>query len=93
MTQPSDTSEIVLYQTEDGKIKIDTVFQDETIGLTQARMAELFVVNVPAISKHLNNIFGEGELQKEATVSKMETGQQEGSRQVTRTRMGYPTSS
>ncbi len=89
MTRPSDTSEIVLYQTEDGKIKIDTVFQDETIWLTQARMAELFDVNVPAISKHLNNIFEEGELQKEATVSKMETVQQEGNRQVTRTRDFY----
>jgi hypothetical protein len=89
MTRPSDTSEIVLYQTEDGKIKIDTVFQDETIWLTQARMAELFDVNVPAISKHLNNIFEDGELQKEATVSKMETVQQEGSRQVTRTRDFY----
>ncbi|HOP47772.1 MAG TPA: virulence RhuM family protein [Desulfobacteraceae bacterium] len=52
-------------------------------------MAELFDVNVPAISKHLNNIFEEGELQKEATVSKMETVQQEGSRQVTRARDFY----
>lgn len=89
MKPQPEKSEIVLYQTEDGKIKIDTVFQDETIWLTQARMAELFDVNVPAISKHLNNIFEEGELQKEATVSKMETVQQEGSRQVTRTRDFY----
>jgi hypothetical protein len=85
----AEKSEIVLYQTEDGKIKIDTVFQDETIWLTQAGMAELFDVNVPAISRHLNKIFEEGELQKEATVSKMETVQQEGSRQVTRTRDFY----
>ena len=89
MARPSGTSEIVLYQTEDGKIKIDTVFQDETIWLPQAKMAELFDVNVPAISKHLNNIFEEGELQKEATVSKMETVQQEGNRRVTRTREFY----
>jgi hypothetical protein len=89
MKPQSEKSEIVLYQTEDGKIKIDTVFQDETIWLTQAKMAELFDVNVPAISKHLNNIFEEGELQKEATVSKMETVQQEGSRQVTRARDFY----
>lgn len=89
MKQQAEKSEIVLYQTEDGKIKIDTVFQDDTIWLTQARMAELFDVNVPAISKHLNNIFEEGELQKVATVSKMETVQQEGSRQVTRTRDFY----
>jgi hypothetical protein len=89
VTRSSGTSEIVLYQTEDGKIKIDTVFQDETIWLTQAKMAELFDVNVPAISKHLNHIFKEGELQKEATVSKMETVQQEGSRQVTLARDFY----
>ena len=82
-------SEIILYKTEDGAVKIDTLFQNETIWLTQARMAELFDVNVPAISKHLNNIFEEGELQKEATVSKMETVQQEGSRQVTRARDFY----
>ena len=82
-------SEIVLYRTEDGQIKINTVFQDETIWLTQAKMADLFDVNVPAISKHLNKIFEEGELRKESTVSKMETVQQEGSRQVTRTRDFY----
>jgi hypothetical protein len=52
-------------------------------------MSELFDVNVPAISKHLNNIFEEGELQREATISKMETVQPEGSRQVTRTRDFY----
>jgi len=89
MTQPSNQSEIIFYKTSDGRIRIDTVFQDETIWLTQAKMAELFDVNVPAISKHLSNIFEEGELQKEATISKMETVQQEGSRQVTRNKDFY----
>ena len=89
MTRSYDKSEIILYKTDNGAIKIDTVFLGETIWLTQAQIAELFDVNVPAISKHLNNIFEEGELQKEATVSKMETVQQEGSRQVTRTRDFY----
>ena len=56
-------SEIILYRTEDGSVKIDTIFQDETIWLTQSSMAELFGVNVPAISKHLKNIYEEGELQ------------------------------
>lgn len=70
-------SEIILYRTEDGSVKIDTIFQDETIRLTQSSMAELFGVNVPAISKHLKNIYEEGELQKEATLSKMETVQNE----------------
>ena len=84
MTQPSNQSEIILYKTSDGRIRIDTVFQDETIWLTQAKMAELFDVNVPAISKHLSNIFEEGELQKEATISKMETVQLESGRAVKR---------
>lgn len=52
MTRPSDMSEIVLYQTDDGKIKIDTVFQDETIWLTQAKMAELFDVKRPTITNY-----------------------------------------
>lgn len=68
-------SEIILYKTEDGAVKIDTIFQHETIWLNQNSMAELFGVNVPAISKHLKNIFEEGELQKEATTSIMETVQ------------------
>ncbi len=71
----SNNSQIVLYTTPDGTVKIDTIFRDETIWLTQKKMAELFDVNVPAISKHLSNIFDEGELQKEATISKMETVQ------------------
>ena len=80
---------IVLYTTPDGTIKIDTVFQNETIWLTQAKMADLFDVNVPAISKHLSNVYEEGELQKKATISKMETVQMEGNRQVTRNRDFY----
>ncbi len=85
----SNNSEIVLYTTPDGTVKIDTVFQDETIWLTQKKMAELFDVNVPAISKHLSNIFEEGELRKQATISKMETVQKEGSRSVTRSKEFY----
>lgn len=82
-------SEIILYKTEDGAVKIDTIFQNETIWLSQNSMAELFGVNVPAISKHLKNIFEEGELQKEATLSKMETVQNEGGRQITRNKEFY----
>ena len=65
--------EIVLYQVEGTNICVNVVFKDETFWMTQKAMAELFDVNVPAISKHLSNIFEEGELFKEATVSKMET--------------------
>lgn len=89
MTQSSGKSEIVLYKTSDGKVRIDTVFRNETIWLTQAQMADLFGVNIPAISKHLTNIYEEGELQREATISKMETVGQEGNRQVIRKRDFY----
>lgn len=82
-------SEIILYKTEDGTVKIDTIFQNETIWLSQNSMAEFFGVNVPAISKHLKNIFEEGELQKEATLSKMETVQNEGGRQIKRNKEFY----
>ncbi len=64
--------EIVLYQTSDGTVKIDTAFRDETIWLTQAKMAELFDVKVPAISKHLKNIFESGELDEKVVVSILE---------------------
>lgn len=76
--------EIVLYQVEDTNIYVNVVFKDETFWMTQKAMAELFDVNVPAISKHLSNIFEEGELFKEATVSKMEIVQMEGNRKVKR---------
>ena len=89
MIQSTNQSEIVLYTTIDGKVKIDTVFQDKTVWLTQKKMAELFDVNVPAISKHLSNIYEESELDKKATISKMETVQKEGNRQVARNKEFY----
>lgn len=76
--------EIVLYQIDDANICISVVYEDETFWLTQKAMAELFDVNVPAISKHLSNIFEEGELDKASTVSKMEIVQLEGGRHVKR---------
>lgn len=81
--------EILLYTTPEGEIKIDTIFKDETIWLTQKKMSELFDVKVPAISTHLKNIFDSKELSEIATVSKMETVQTEGNRQVTRGREYY----
>ena len=76
---------VLLYSDESGKEYISVVFRDETFWLTQKAMAELFAVNVPAVSKHLQNIYEEGELERSSTVSKMETVQQEGERQVKRT--------
>lgn len=75
----------LLYQSDNEDISINALVKDETIWLTQKAMAQLFDVEVPAISKHLSNIFEEGELKQEATVSKMETVQTEGKRNVKRT--------
>lgn len=75
----------LIYKSEQEDIKVNVVIKDETIWLTQKAMAELFGVEVPAISKHLSNIYSEGELQVESTVSKMETVQSEGNRKVKRT--------
>lgn len=76
--------QIILYSTETKKEFVNVVFYDETFWLTQKSIAELFDVNVPAISKHLQNIYDEEELDRDSTVSKMETVQTEGLREVTR---------
>ena len=77
-------NDIIFYSSPDGNVKIDVVFNDETFWLSQKTMAALFGVEVPAISKHLNNIYDTNELDKEATISILETVQQEGSRDVKR---------
>ena len=64
--------EFLIYRTAEENISVDALVKDETIWLTQKGMAELFDVHTPAISKHLKNIFEEGELQEEVVVSKME---------------------
>lgn len=74
----------LVYNTPDRDVKVNAVVKDDTIWLTQKSMADLFGVQTPAISKHLKNIFEEGELEEAATVSKMETVQVEGNRQITR---------
>lgn len=66
-------SNIILYESPQGKITIAVRFENETFWLTQKAMAELFGVEVPAISKHLKNIYAEGELLEATTISKMET--------------------
>ncbi|WP_022964260.1 virulence RhuM family protein [Halopseudomonas pelagia] len=78
------TTEFLLYTAPNGDIKVEVLLSNETIWLTQKRMAELFGVGVPAISKHLENIFDSNELQREATVSVLETLRQEGERSVRR---------
>ncbi|MDR1369764.1 MAG: virulence RhuM family protein [Dysgonamonadaceae bacterium] len=77
-------NQIILYQTEQGKVTVNVVFQNESFWLTQKAMSELFGVEIPAISKHLKNIFESGELVENSTVSKMEIVQNEGGRNVRR---------
>ena len=84
LTLRDQTTEFLLYTAPNGAIKVEVLLSNETIWLTQKRMAELFGVGVAAISKHLDNIYESGELQREATLSVLETVQQEGARQVTR---------
>jgi hypothetical protein len=81
---PSSPSSFILYTAADGNVKVEVFVQDETVWLTQKAMADLFGVKIPAISKHLANIFETGELNKEATLSILETVQTEGKRQVSR---------
>ncbi|NLP47505.1 MAG: virulence RhuM family protein [Clostridiales bacterium] len=76
--------QFLVYSTPENNISVNAVIKDETIWLTQKAMSELFDVEVPAISKHLSNVFSEGELEYLATVSKMEIVQKEGNRQVKR---------
>lgn len=83
-TTRDQTTEFLLYTAPNGAIKVEVLLSNETIWLTQKRMAELFGVGVAAISKHLDNIYATGELQREATISILETVQQEGARQVAR---------
>lgn len=76
--------EMVLYHSDEGDVSVNAYIKDESLWITQKAMAELFGVNVPDISKHLSNIYDEGELSKAATVSKMEIVQLEGTRRVKR---------
>lgn len=66
-------SQLVIYQTPQGDTNIDVRIKGETIWLTQRQIAELFGTKVPAISKHLKNIFSSGELREDKVISKMET--------------------
>ena len=76
-------NEIVVYQPNE-TIRLDVRLENETVWLTQLKIAELFGVQKAAISKHVRNIFASGELVRESTVSKMETLQMEGGRYVSR---------
>jgi hypothetical protein len=69
----SNTNDIIFYNTPQGNVRIEVVFNNETFWLTQKAMAELFGVKVPAISKHLTNIFETNELEENSVISILET--------------------
>ncbi len=71
-------SKILLYKTQNHEIKLEVLIQNETIWLNQKQISELFDVKIPAISKHLKNIFSSAELDEKVVVSKMEITTQHG---------------
>lgn len=76
--QPNNTNNIIFYTTPKGNVKIELIFSGETFWLTQKRMAELFGVEVPAISKHLTSIFETNELAENSVISILETTASDG---------------
>ncbi len=86
MTPPPlpPNGEILLYQTEDGRTRLECRFQNETLWLSQALLAELFEKDVRTINEHLQNIYEEGELDPEATIRKFRIVRREGNREVGR---------
>jgi hypothetical protein len=77
-------SNIILYQTEDGRTRIQCRFENETVWLTQALMAELFQIGVNTVNHHLKEIYDDGELQREATIRQYRIVRFEGNREITR---------
>ncbi len=77
-------SEILIYQNQEGSIKVDVRLEEETVWLTQAQLCELFQKSKATISEHIKNIFEEGELEPVSTVRKFRTVQMEGTRSVER---------
>lgn len=80
----SGSGEFLIYKTQEQGDGVQVRYSNETLWMTQAAMAELFDIQKAAVSKHLSNIYADGELDKSATVSKMETVQVEGERRVAR---------
>ncbi|MBU4404811.1 MAG: virulence RhuM family protein, partial [Acidobacteria bacterium] len=76
-------TEFLLYTTPNGKVKVEIFLRDENIWLTQKRMADLFGVGIPAINKHLKNIFETGELQEDSVVSILEITAKDGKKYST----------
>ena len=77
-------SELILYQTEDGRTRIQCRFENETVWLTQKLIGDLFQNGVGTVNHHLKPIFGEGELQAGATIRRYRIVHNEGARQIAR---------
>lgn len=84
ITKKNTFTEFLLYTTPNGKVKVEIFLHNENIWLTQAKIAELFGVDRSVVTKHLKNIFQEGELNKNLTCAKIAQVQNEGKRQVSR---------
>ena len=84
MKKDNQKSQIIIYKAENGQVKIDVRFENETVWLTQNALADLFQTTKQNISLHINNIFEEAELTREATVKYYLTVQKEGEREVSR---------
>ncbi len=84
MLMDINNSEIIIYQTEDGQTKIEVTMEEDTVWLCQTQMCELFQRDKSVISRHINNIFREGELKRDSTVAKNAIVQNEGNRNVRR---------
>ena len=80
----NNKSEVIMYQTDDGQTKIEVTFEDETAWLSLKYMTELFQRDKSVISRHIKNIFAEGELDENSTVAFFATVQNEGDRTVAR---------
>ena len=84
IVQQNNFSEFILYKTPDGKVKVEIYLHNENIWLTQKKIAKLFSVGIPAINKHLKNIFKSGELQKDSVVSILEITATDGKKYKTK---------
>lgn len=82
-TDKTPSSDIILYNSPEGNVKVEVMYSGETFWLPQKRIAELFGVEIPAISKHLKNIFESSELQEDSVVSKMEITASDGKNYLT----------
>jgi hypothetical protein len=76
--------ELLIYQTEDGRTKIDVFFEDETIWLNQKQISQLYQKGVNTINEHIKHIYDDGELEQNATIRNFRIVQNEGNRNVTR---------